>query len=471
MGDRESRFAKNILIITLGRISTQFVSFLLLPLYTAILSTSEYGTVDFVNTLIQFLIPVETLMIDQGVFRFLLTCEDKTSKKRIVSGAIVVQTSLNTLVFLVGLLLYISNKNQYLIWSLLILVATSYNNIILQIARGIKRTFDYALGSFLCSSITIALNVVFLVGLKIGAIGMLYAAFFGTIMAALLIGMKMKIYKYISFKECSKAEIRQLVYYSIPFVPNQLSIWVLSSSDRIIVTLFLGVAANGILAVSHKFPIIYMTFFNVVLLAWHETGAVHYFDDDRDLFFSDIINKLISFFSVCCIGIIIVIPSIFGWIVNQSYYEAYYNIPIYLVASLFNVVIGLLGVIYVATKKTGEIAKTTILAAVINIVVNILLIKWIGLYAASISTLVGYLITLIYRIYDSKKYINIVFDVKNVMFILFFLSVSIVVYYSENKIFTLICIPVFIVSVYWHYRKLIHKMAYIIISKIRNEEG
>ena len=58
--------------------------------------------------------------------------------------------------------------------------------------------------------------------------------------------------------------------------------------------IILGTAANGILAVTHKFPAIFMTFFNIFQLAWHETGAIHYFDEDRDVFFSQTIEKIKS---------------------------------------------------------------------------------------------------------------------------------------------------------------------------------
>lgn len=93
------------------------------------------------------------------------------------------------------------------------------------------------------------------------------------------------IYKYISIKVYDKKIILAELKYSVPLVPNQLSLWVMNSSDRLIVSIILGTAANGILAVTHKFPAIFMTFFNIFQLAWHETGAIHYFDEDRDVFF------------------------------------------------------------------------------------------------------------------------------------------------------------------------------------------
>ena len=155
----------------------------------------------------------------------------------------------------------------------------------------------------------------------------------------------------------------------------------MNSSDRMIVYYFLGASANGILAVSHKFPAIFMTFYNVFLLAWHETGAIHYFDSDRDDFFSEMIMKITTAFVTIGIGIIAVLPIVFLWFVNISYDEAYYNIPIYIYAFFFNIIVGMLGIVYVATKQTIEIAKTTIISALVNIIVNVALIKVIGLYA------------------------------------------------------------------------------------------
>lgn len=318
----------------------------------------------------------------------------------------------------------------------------------LQIARGLKKTVDYAVGSFICSFVTIVLNVLCIAFIKMGAEGMLVATFGGNVICCIFLFLKLNIYKYISIKVYDKKIILAELKYSVPLVPNQLSLWVMNSSDRLIVSIILGTAANGILAVTHKFPAIFMTFFNIFQLAWHETGAIHYFDEDRDVFFSQTIEKIITIFSTFCIGIIVCLPIVFSWFVNSAYNEAYLNIPIYLVASLFNVIVGLLGVVYVATKKTIEIAKTTFIAAAINIVVNLLFVKYLGLYAASISTFVGYLLTMIYRIVDTKKYLNIKFNIKQCIFIIIILTGSIIIYYLKNRILSMILLPFFIIGAF-----------------------
>lgn len=463
---RAKSLAKNTLIISVGRVSTQFISFLLLPLYTTLLTTEEYGTVDLITTLVQLLIPIISLMIDQGVFRYLLNCVSEGEKEKVISSAVFLLCVLSIVVTVIYAIASIFVVNKYKLWLILILIVTAFSNLFLQIARGLKHTSDYAMGSFVCSSSTIVLNVLCIAFLSMGATGMLLATFGGNVICCMFLFFKLRVRKYITISAVDKAIVRDELKYSVPLVPNQLSLWVMNSSDRLIVTFFWGAAANGILAVSHKFPAIYMTFFNIFQLAWHEMGAIHYFDEDRDQFFTDMMKKILSIFSTLCMGVIVILPLVFNWFVNDSFAEAYYNIPIYLVASLFNIVIGLLGVVYVATKRTAEIAKTTLLAAIINIVINITFVKLLGLYAASISTLVGYFVTMVYRVMDTKKYLKIKYDLKQILGI----SVSVIlccfVYYLNNKIISLIFFPIFIVMVYLFNRDIIDSVLGMMEEKI-----
>ena len=66
--NREKSLVKNTIIITIGKICTQLITFLLLPVYTALLSTEEYGTVDLLNTLVSLCLPIVTFQIEQALF-------------------------------------------------------------------------------------------------------------------------------------------------------------------------------------------------------------------------------------------------------------------------------------------------------------------------------------------------------------------------------------------------------------------
>lgn len=430
--NRGRELTQKTAIITIGKVSTQFVSFMLLPLYTSILSTSEYGLVDLAITSVQMLVPITSIMIDQGLFRYLLTCESDEEKKKNISSAfftLFLMTMLSVALYMIISLFW---KGQYKGWILAILVVTGFSNLFLQIARGLNKTGEYALGSFVCSSSIIVLNIVYLVIFNMGASGMLTATFWGNVICCLFIFIRLRIYRYISVRSISKENSVKQIYYALPLVPNQLSIWIMNGSDRVIASYFLGTAANGILAVTHKFPSIYMTFYNMFQLAWHEIGTVHYNDNDRDKFFSDMIDKVLAFFMSASIGVLYILPFIFDVFINSNYSEAYFNIPIYMVASIFQVVVGLLGVVYVATKKTAEITKTTIIAAVVNISINVALINTVGLYAASISTVFGYGLTMIYRIFDTKKYIVLSYNKKRIVSLGVVTILTCIIFYLDS---------------------------------------
>ena len=204
MGDRSKELTKNSFIITLGRVSTQFISFLLLPIYTALLTIEEYGTVDLITTLVQLLVPVASIMIDQGVFRYLLNCETEEEKKRTISSAfflLLITSAISCGIYFIISLIVV---NPYKSWLLLILIVTAFSNLFLQIARGLKQTTDYALGSFVCSASTIGLNVLCIAALHIGAVGMLIATFLGNIICCLFLFVKLRIFKYVSIAAFSK---------------------------------------------------------------------------------------------------------------------------------------------------------------------------------------------------------------------------------------------------------------------------
>lgn len=443
---RGKELAKNTGIIAMGKLSTQLISFLLLPLYTSILTTSEYGIVDLFTTYVQLLLPVATLMISQGAFRYLVDSKNDSERKKILTNAvavIVVLLFFTTIVFC-GIFLFWPNK--YKIYLLVVLITAALSDFVMQIARGFRKLHLYAVGGVITSTIQIILNIFFIAVLKLGPQGIFLATIIGNCSCLLVIGGRLKLYKYLELSSLSRGAIKDMFRYSIPLIPNQLSFWIVNSSDRSIVKLFLGLEANGLLAVAHKFPNIFASLFHVFQLSWHEVGTVHFDDSDRDEFFSEAFHKVFLLFASLCIGIIAFLPLVFDLLVNQQYESAYTIIPIYMVAALINMVVGFLGVIYVATKKTLEISKTTIIAGVVNVVIHMALVNHIGLYAAAVSTLVSYLTVMIYRLYDTRKYVKIRFDIKSLSYTAITLFVVIGTYYSKqiiSQVIGAICAVVF----------------------------
>lgn len=427
---KEKQLLKNTGIITIGRVCTQMISFFLLPLYTYKFTTTEYGIVDLFNTIIACVLPILTLQIEQALFRFLIDNRDSEDGKTKLISSTAVLFVIQTMIY--SVLFYIIQPfihSEYKYFLLINVIANMLSSLMLQVARGLGHNKEYSIGSAIVASFTVILNVLFIVVLDLRVEGMLLASFVSNMLAGIYILFANKTYKYINLKAFNFKIIKAMLKYSILLIPNAISWWIINVSDRTIITGLLSVGANGIYAAANKFSGMYINAYNIFNIAWTESAAVNIDDKDRDQYFTNIINTGFKVFACFALIIISATPFIFPILINAKFIEAYNQIPLLMISSLFNVGVGLVSVIYVAKKRSFDISKTSVLAAVINIVVNLLFIKHIGLYAASVSTIVAYLSMFIYRTIDSKKYVNFKIDVQMMLVLAIAFSAACVSYY------------------------------------------
>lgn len=412
---RGKNLAKNTIIIAIGKMCTQLLNFFLLPLYTYLLSKEEYGIVELLNTYVSLLLPVLTLQIEQGIFLFLAEAREKVERtKEIMSTSIFFMCVACMISGIAGIFLQDIFNSSYTVYLILNLIAIAWSNTLLQSARGLGDMAGYSVGSFLTGAVTVVLNIVFLVYMRQGSVGILKATFCGNIACILFLLIRIKIFRFFSIKKIRRAVLKEMLRYSFPLVPNTLAWWAISASDRTVVSWFLGIGYNGILSVAHKFASMYMIVYNVFNYSWTEAVVVNAADEQGKKFLQKTLNTAFDFFSSMCIGIIACIPFVFSLLVNSEYEYAYSFIPLFMLASLFNVLTSLYGALYIAKKMTKEIAVTTIIIGIINIALNAGLISYIGLWASAVSSVVAYGIIVIYRAVEIKKIFSIKIEKKRI---------------------------------------------------------
>lgn len=430
--NKEKALLKNTVIVSFGRIGTQLVSFFLLPLYTALLSTEEYGIVDLLNTLVTLLVPVINLEIEQGIFRFLIESRNDERRKRELISISVLATAAQAAVFAV-IFLAVSPliHSPYKYFLLLNMICSLFSNLFLQIARGLGRNFQYSAGSFLVGASTVVFNVLFIAVFHWGAYGMLAASMLANLICAIYLFAMLHMGKDVRLSLWNQPLFKELLKYSIPLIPNIINWWIINASDRVIVSTFLSLSANGIYSAANKFPSMIVTVYNIFNISWQESAALNIDSEDRDEFFSRIFNIVVSLFGSVCLISAALMPWIFPLLINQKYASGYWQIPILLVGTFFNMLISFIGSVYVAKKLSREIAKTSMGAAVINIAVNLALISFIGLYAASLSTAAAYFAMFVFRYRDVQKYVRMKASAQTV-WILGILSVLVFAFYYLN---------------------------------------
>lgn len=430
---------KNTIIIFLGKASTQIITLLLLPLYTSYLTTDEYGLIDIILTYGYLIIPIITLQIELAVFRYIIDVRNDEEKinKIIFNNIIILMIALLLMLFAYFIL---RNKlifeNKLII--ILILIAQMFSTNIRQIARGKGKNLEFSITSTLIGVITILSNLVFLVQFKMGAIGMLLSTLIANIIPTLYLYNKLNIKKSLNIKYLDVNLMKSMLKYSIPLIPDGISWWILNVSDRTIVTFILGVASNGVYAISNKFPNILNGIFGVFNIAWMESLSKNYNSENRDEYISSVTNDILRIFGTLGFVLISFIPVIFKFVINKNFGEAYFYIPILVLATMFNMMAAQFGTIYIANKNTNNLAISSFISAIINILVHLSFINSIKLYAAAISTLVSYIFLLVYRLLDTRKYVNIKIDINIVVILIIMYNITIIGYYMNNKYLNLL---------------------------------
>lgn len=468
--NKKGELVKNTAIIFIGKFFTQFVSFLLLPLYTTYLNTSDYGIWDLLLTYITLLIPILSLQLDSAAFRFLIDATNKSKQKNIISSSFLV-TCFNILIaVIIFTVVNVFTSINYYIYILLLFVMCAISSFMLQIVRGLGSTLKYSVATTITGVTCIILNVILIVFCGLGIKGLFIAQIVSNLFCILYLLFSMKIYTYISVNNLDKELIKKMLSYSLPLIPNGISWWVISVSDRTIISLFLTTAANGIYAISNKLSTIINSFLSIFNLAWSESASRYINSDDASCYYTDICNDTISLFSFLTMLLLSFFPIVFDYVINESYSEAYLYVPILIISALFNAVVQVYSGIYTAKKMTKQIAITSFLAALINIVVNLSLIRNIGLYAAAISTLISYLVIMIYRYIDIKKYVDIKYDYKSILIYMISIIFCTVCYYLKIKVLSLVLLFIILVFMWFVWGQRFKKLILLIYNKITSKK-
>ena len=413
---REKDFAKNTVILGLGRFLPKLVSLVTLPIVTANLTKAEYGVYDLLVTLVSLLIPVATLQIQSAAFRFLIDHrKDEQRKGEIISGIYAVSAPIAAIIS-VGIAIYfedVSMTSRVLI-GLYFLLDTFYQTTS-QCIRGLGANKDYAIASVLVSVID-GVGIVLGVQLaKRGLEGVLLAVVIAHFVATVFMMLRTNVFRYLRITQVKGAAIKEMLAYSWPMVPNNLSTWVLKLSDRLVITAFLGIEANAVYAVANKIPNLLNIAQQVMVMAWHENASIAVKDPDADKYYSSMFDRIFCLLVGCTAILIACTPIMFWLLIRGDYDDAYIQIPILIMGTFFFTISSFQGGIYIAHKRTKNVGVTTMVAAAINLIIDLLFVNVIGVTAGSVSTLTAYFVLFVYRAIDVKKFQPIRYNVRKII--------------------------------------------------------
>lgn len=394
MKQKNKSLLKNLGIFTIGSFGSNIVSFLMVPLYTAVLNTAEYGAVDLMTSTVALLTPIMLLSIQDATLRFGM---DPVYKKEDV-----LSTSINIIfkgsaLLLIGLIVVsilnlVSISTVYLTFLFVFFVLGALNNILNLYLKAKNKASVIAVSGIICTLITCSSNVLLLLVFKLGIIGYMISNTIGIfiqVVYQLVVGHAYKDIHIRNYTNLSKPMIK----YSSPLIANSISWWINSASDRYILTWLRGISANGIYTVSYKIPTILSIFQNIFFNAWSISAIAEFDENDTDGFIGTNYSGY-SFISLfVCSGLLIINIPLAKFLYRGDYFAAWQCIPFLVFGTVFSGISQFEGSLFAATRNTKQVAKTTVIGATVNTICNFVFIYFIGAIGAALATLFGYAVT------------------------------------------------------------------------------
>ena len=278
-----------------------------------------------------------------------------------------------------------------------------------------------------------------------------------------------KDYK-IKLSKPDKELIEQMVKFSIFLIPNALMWWIINSMDRFMIVPFFGTEANGIYAVSAKIPTILVTITSIFNQAWMYSAIKE--EKNKDInnssdYTSNVYSVLFKFITLSSMLLIIVLKPLLRFYVGKEFFSAWIYTPPLLVGSVFLTLGTFLSNEYTVHKDSKGFLRSASVGAMVNLVLNFMLMPIMGVLGAAIATCISYITVFIYRAYDVRKYKKIQYinnEKKNYLLVLVLVSIMI---YLDNIVFSLIIYAIFFILVLGFFRKNILKSKR---KEIKNEK-
>jgi O-antigen/teichoic acid export membrane protein len=214
------------------------------------------------------------------------------------------------------------------------------------------------------------------------------------------------------------SRMREYLKFSLPTIPSNVSSWIVNSSDRYIIGIFLGLTYVGYYNPAYNLGALiqmFMTPINFVLVSlvakYYEEGKI---DQLKELFkYSTKYYLLLSI--PACFGLSILSKPILNMISTAEMAEnSYLVVPL---SALSYLIMGFggvgLGFACYMKKKTHIDMMNWIIIALLNIGLNLLLVPKIGIVGAALATLIASLAGAFFGFYFAFKYFDFDFDYKS----------------------------------------------------------
>lgn len=432
--------ARDTVLFAISSFGSKILFFLLTPLYTSILTQEEYGIADLISTTINFIYPILTLAIAEATLRFALDANE--SRGEVLGCSILFTLASGCLLLLATPVAHWIGHDltQYWLYFVAIYILFNIHNTLINYMKGIGKTKHFAIQSILQALTIIVSNVFFLLVFRIGLEGYLLSMVIGYLVPVIYMIIFGKIYREILRISLKKNTVRHMLAYSAPMIPTLLAWAVNSSIDKYMITAIIGLNENGLYSVAHKIPTLLTTVLSVFLQAWQISAIENHGADEESNYYTKVYAGM-NTVSVLGIGVLILLTKPLAYLLFASdFYVGWKYVPLLTISAMFSTLAGFLASAYRAAKKTKCLLYSVLIGAVVNVILNLILLKTIGTIGAAIATAISFMLVWLVRFVLVQKIVKIKINVFTTIATYVILAALAVIYTLEVSYWLVICL-------------------------------
>lgn len=429
---KTEKLIKNTGILAVGNFGSKILIFLLVPLYTAVLTVDEYGSYDILISTISLLIPILTLNISDAILRFPI--DKNADNPKIIHTGIM-------LVFLSGIIVLLIQVFPNSPWAQMsgiqylgaVYYSTAFYQLLTLFARGLEKMALVAISGLINTSTMIILNVVLLLVFDFGLDGFFIAQIVSMISPSVFLVVYLRKEIFARPKTSNNTLILKMVKYSLPLATTVVGWWFITTADRYIILVLCGVEANGLYSIAYKIPAILSTISGIFLQAW-QVSAVKSFDPcDSDSFLRNTFKTVEMLLVLICSILLPFTPVLAAFLFSGDFYSAWEYVPLLLIYAVLNTMGGMWAPFFSVGFSTKPMVISTLLSGVVNVILGIILVTFLGIQGAVISSLVSSVINWGYRGIKVKKCISVDFGMKKslVLYLILVIQASSILVFSS----------------------------------------
>lgn len=393
------RLGRNAFIYGLGMILSRAASFIMLPVYTRLLSPADYGILNLLQLTQDVLVLVLAAGLQNGVYNFFYKRKSETDQNRVITTAFLLTTVLNGLGALALLLAapLVAEKllggagNAHLVRIAAVTFAleacTSVPMILMQ-ARQMASLYTVVSTSRLV--LQLSLNILLLVVLGMGVKGILLSSLVTTVVVGTGLLIWMIRQTGLGF---DRQAVRDLARFGIPYKFVAAATFILTYADRFFLKAFHGLEAVGLYSLAYQFGFMMFTLGPTPFLrAWNPQRfeMARQSAHRRDPFYNDGLRLLSVLTVTLAVGVSLYVRPVLRIMSDASFHSAATIVPVVVLAYVVQTwtFVGEFGI--QISEKTKFAAYGAWISAAGILVFYALLIPPLGGFGAALATLLGF---------------------------------------------------------------------------------